>query len=205
MDRRQAPADNVWVPGHVGIDAAVGAIADYFTEHAPERYADRATVVHNKSDVDFYEGELAQFVANGNVGSLRGNGGNRGGPVLVLESDLRLLEHAIKLADGQLLGVIEHVPESLEGWAAAVHALDLSTGERHAGVPGDVHELLLDLKREGNNGYGSLKKPSAYATMTKLYIGQLKESGYDGAFVAGYLLGLGISWKSAENLEKIYE
>jgi hypothetical protein len=205
MDRRQKPADNVWVSGPVDVDTAVGAIAEYFAEHDPEGYPRRALIVHNKSEASYYGGPvLANYASNGNIGSVRGHGGEPGGPVLVLETDLKMLEHGIKLADGKILGVTEHIPGTLDGWAAAVRALDLSTGERHLGVSEDVHEILEDLKFEGNNGYPSLKKSSAYATMTKVHIGKLKERGFDGEFVAGYLLASGISVGAAENLKKIY-
>ncbi|VEG57139.1 Uncharacterised protein [Mycolicibacterium aurum] len=199
------PADNVWFSGPVDIDTAVGAVAEYFAEHDPDGYPRRALIVHNKSEVSYYGGPvLADYASNGNIGSTRGRGGEPGGPVLVLETDLKMLELGIKLADGRILGVTEHIPGTLAGWAAATGALDLMTGERDRGVPGDHHEILMDLKREGNNGYPTLKKSSAYATMTKVHIGKLKERGYDAAFVAGYLVASGIFASSAENLKKIY-
>jgi len=35
----------------------------------------------------------------------------------MLETDLKMLEHGIKLADREILGVIEHLPGTLAGWA----------------------------------------------------------------------------------------
>lgn len=204
MDRKQAPVDNVWVPSTVEVHTAVGLIAEYFMEHDPKGYPGRALIVHTKSDVSLFENELADFAANGNIGSPRGKGGERGGPVLAHDPDLGLLEHAIKIADGQLLGVTEQPSYPLEGWAAATRALDLSTRERHPGVPDEIHETLMDLKREGNNGYPTPKKNSAYTTMVNLYIGKLKTDGYEGNFVASYLLGSGINSHAAHNLRKIY-
>jgi hypothetical protein len=34
VDRRQVPSDNVWVPGELHKDTAVGVIASYFQVHA---------------------------------------------------------------------------------------------------------------------------------------------------------------------------
>jgi hypothetical protein len=152
VDRRQVPADNVWVPAEVDEDTAVHVIASYFQLNA-DNYEGRALVLAYKDEADREEDNLAFYAANGNVCSPRSNPCRRGGPVLVIPSDLGLLDQAIRLADKQLLGVREYRPGSMSGWAAATGALNLATRERDAGIPDEIHQILRDLKREGNNGF----------------------------------------------------
>jgi hypothetical protein len=197
------PADNVWVSAEVEEDTAVGVIASYFQLHA-DNYEDHALVLAYKDEADCEEDNLALYAANGNVSSRRSKPGKPGGPVLVIPSDLRLLDQAIKLADNQMLGVREYKPGSMLGWAAATGALNLATRERHADVPDEVRQILMDLKREGNNGYPKPKKGTAYKTKVELHIGELKARGYTSDFVAGYLVGSGLDGNSGENLKRIY-
>lgn len=203
MDRRQVPTDNVWFPAEVDENTAVGVIASYFQTHA-HNYEDRALVVPFKDELSYAEGNLALYAANGNVGSPRGKRGEPGGPVLVIPTDLKQLDQAIRLADNQILGVREHRPGSMSGWAAATGALNLATGERHADVEEEVRQILIDLKREGNNGYPRPRNGTAYKTMVELQIGKLKSHGYTSDFVAGYLVASGLNGNSGENLKSIY-
>ena len=144
------------------------------------------------------------YAANGNVCSPPSNPCRPGGPVLVILSDLVLLDQAIRLADKQLLGVREYRPGSMSGWAAATGALNLATNKRDADVPDDVRQILMDLKREGNKGYPIPKKGTAYKAMVELHIRELKKRGYSGDFVAGYLVGSGLRGDRGENLTRIY-
>jgi hypothetical protein len=203
MDRRQVPADNVWFPAEVDENTAVFVIDSYFQIHA-DNYDDRALLLPFKDELSYAKENLASYAANGNVGSPRGKRGEPGGPVLVIPTDLKQLDRAIRLADNQILGVREHRPGSMTGWAAATHALNLATRERHPEVEDEVRQTIMDLKREGNNGYPRPKKNTAYGTMVKLHIGKLKKHGYTSDFVAGYLVGSGLDGDSAENLKKIY-
>jgi hypothetical protein len=203
MDRRQRPADNVWFPAEVDENTAVGVIDSYFQMHA-DNYEDRALVLAYKDQAKQEDDNVALYAANDNVCSPRSKHCEPGGPVLVIASDLGLLDQAIRLADNQILGVREYKPGSMSGWAAATGALNLATRERHAGVPEEVRQILMDLKREGNNGYPKPKKDTAYKTMVELHIGNLKKRGYTGDFVAGYLVGSGLDGNSGENLKEIY-
>lgn len=203
MDRTRGPADNVWAPAELDEDTAVHVIASYFQLHA-DNYEDRALVLAYKHQARLYDDNLADYAANGNFCSLRSTRCEPGGPVLVIASDLELLDLAIRLADNQILGVREYTPDSMSGWAAATGALNLATGKRHADVPDEVRQILRDLKREGNNGYPTPRKGTAYKTMVELHIGKLKARGYTGDFVAGYLVGSGLRGHRGENLKRIY-
>jgi len=196
------PADNVWVPAKVDEATAVHVIASYFELHA-DNYEDRALVLAYKHHAKLYDDNLALYAANNNVCSPRSNRCEPGGPVLVIASDLGLLDLAIGLADKQILGVREYRPDSMLGWAAATGALNLATGERHADVPDEVRQTLMDLKREGNIGYPP-PRSEMYKTMVELHIGKLKACGYTGDFVAGYLVGSGLRGNRGENLKRIF-
>jgi hypothetical protein len=206
MIRRRPPTDNVWFPADVDEDTAVGVIASYFQRHA-DNYEDRLLVLPYKDELDEAHGageNLFKYAANGNLGSPRGKRGNPGGPVLVIPTDLRQLDQAIRLAGDQLLGVREYIPGSLSGWATAAGALNLATGERQADVPDAVRQILKDLMREGNNGYPKPKQGTAYKAMVELHIGKLQTLGYTADFVAGYLVGAGVTGNRAEDLKRIY-
>jgi hypothetical protein len=197
------PADNVWFPAKVDEDTAVHVIASYFQLNA-HNYEHRALVLAQKHHANLYDDNLASYAANGNVCSPRSTPCMPGGPVLVIPSDLGLLDQAIRLADGQILGVREYTSGSMSGWAAATRALNLATNKRDADVPDDVRQILMDLKREGNNGYPIPKKGTAYKAMVELHIRELKKRGYSGDFVAGYLVGSGLRGDRGENLTRIY-
>lgn len=51
-----------------------------------------------------------------------------GGPILAFVPTVELLADAVRLADGNALGVVEHAAGEVAGWAAAVGAIDLATG-----------------------------------------------------------------------------
>ena len=128
------PADNVWFPAEVDENTAVFVIDSYFQMHA-DNYEDRALVLAYKYEAKQEDDNLALYAANDNVCSPRSNRCEPGGPVLVIASDLELLDQAIRLADNQILGVREYKPGSMSGWAAATGALNLATRERHAECP----------------------------------------------------------------------
>ena len=88
-------------------------------------------------------------------------------------------------------------------WAAATGALNLATRERHAEVPEDMRQVLMDLKREGNNGYPTPKK-GVYQAMVELHIGQLQEAWIHKRFRRWLPVGIGLDGLSGENLKKIY-
>jgi hypothetical protein len=154
-------------------------------------YSKRTLLIPIKGELSGAEGALGDYIANGNIGSEKGKQAERDGPVLALGPTLKLLDTAIRTADGQSLAIVEHIPHSLDGWAAATGAINLATGESTPRVPDEIHEALVDLQREGNNGYPTPRKGTSYGTMVKSLIAELKEHGYSGEFVATYLGGPG--------------
>jgi hypothetical protein len=198
------PIDNAWLLCEVDLDLCAGAMAEWLSENA-EHYDRRALVLAAKSDLTMYrDGDLEDYAANGNVESRLGKRAQRGGPVLAFLPDLRLLDRAIRLADQQVLGVVEHAPGRMEGWAAATKALNLITGERHPGVPEEIGQALADLYQAGYNGY-SRDRESFFAHKYFPPIDKLMAAGYTYEFVASYLVALGRHGESVgDALKRIY-
>ncbi|HXN92784.1 MAG TPA: hypothetical protein VN906_15015 [Candidatus Sulfotelmatobacter sp.] len=197
-----APINNVWVSRQNGLDVAVEAASDWLDQNAAN-YSRRALLIPIKGELSGAKGPLAEYISNGNVGSLKGDATTPGGPVLALGPTLKLLDTAISLADRQALAVVEHTPNSLDGWAAATNALNLETGEPTPGVPAEIHEALVQVQKAGNNGYPKRKEPY-FAAMVEPPIEMLIEHGYSANFVASYLVALGVFGSSAQDLKKIY-
>jgi hypothetical protein len=194
--------NNAWVSRQIGLDVAVKTAADWLRENGTN-YGKRALLIPLKGELSGAQGALGDYIANGNIGSEKGKQADRGGPVLALGPTLKLLDTAIRTADGQPLAIVEHIPNSLDGWAAATGAINLATGESTPRVPDEI-EALVDLQREGDNGYPTPRKGTSYGIMVKSLIAKLKEHGYSGEFVATYLVALGLFGSTAENLLKIY-
>jgi hypothetical protein len=103
------PTANVWISREHGLNRAVEKVSGWLRTHGTG-YANRATLIPIKGELSEAEPALAEFISNGNVGSLKGKAAMAGGPVLVLGPTLELLETAIRLADGHALGLVEHIP-----------------------------------------------------------------------------------------------
>jgi len=169
-----------------------------------KRYDRRALLLPYKGDLNWGGKHLQAYAANKNVGSRKGKRGDPGGPVLAFVPDLEILERAIQLADKQVIGVVERAPGHMEGWAAATKAINLATGERHPGVPDEIHETLDELERAGYNGYHRDREPY-FAAHYFPPIDKLLEAGYRYDFVASYLLALGsFASRVGEHLKRIY-
>lgn len=146
------PKTNVWMSRSVGLDHAVDTISRWFQKNA-DGYSERALLIPIKGELSSPEPALAQYISNGNIGSIKGRSASSGGPVLAIGPTWGLLETALGLADDQALGVIEHIPGANAGWAAAVGAIDLETGESTPDVPAQMRQALVSLHDAGYNGY----------------------------------------------------
>ena len=154
-----SPVDNVWVDGSErGLAYAFAGAESYLRENASD-WGKRALLLpHMSARRESYH---QNFSANKNVGSARGKGPERGGPVLAVDPPLKLLELGLRLADGQLFAWRAVHPHQVIGWAAATKALDVATGERHPGVPPEIEDALQDLHDAGYNGYRDNAKDSS--------------------------------------------
>lgn len=194
------PAENVWLP--LGEDPA--AIVRWIRQHTTDaEYTRRALFVPNKNHFDAQPPAIVQYGANGNIGSNRSPQVERGGPVLAHAPDIQLLGHAMTAADGQLLAVTSFNDEEVSGWVAATKAINVLTGERHPGVPDEIHEALVDLEDAGYNGYH--QRGAFFRAKSGPPIAALIDAGYSYRFAAAYLLALGSpAGRLGDDLKKIY-
>lgn len=196
------PIANVWMSRSVGLDYAVDTISRWFQENA-QGYSERALLIPMKGELSSPGPALAQYISNGNTESTKGRSASSGGPVLAIGPTWGLLETALGLADDHALGVIEHIPGANAGWAAAVGAIDLETGESTPDVPTQTREALVRLHDAGYNGYHH--REPYFRTQFGSPIETLRGNGYSFDFVASYLIALGGGRAhSLEDLRKIY-
>lgn len=86
----------------------------------------------------------------------------------------------------------------LDGWAAAVRATHLITGEITPPPADDIQQLLDSLEMYGNNGWGDFK--TNVGTQTKLLGQRLADAGCSPDYVVSYYIGHGLAWDTADRL-----
>jgi hypothetical protein len=146
-----APTDNVWLPA--GNDP--GVIVQWIAQNVDaDAYNRRALLIPNKNHFTAQPAAVQHYAANGNVGTNKSHAAQYGGAVLAYAANIALLGYGMQVADGQLLAVTAWGrDEEIAGWVAATKALDVMTGERHLGVPDEIHDAFVDLEKAGYNGY----------------------------------------------------
>lgn len=107
------PVGAAWLPCGGDLDRCVGTMARWLHDNG-KNYDRRALVLPYKGDLNWGGKHPQSYVANKNVGSRKGKHGESGGPVLAFVPDLEILERAIRLADRQVIGVVEHAPGHME-------------------------------------------------------------------------------------------
>ncbi|MAU83395.1 MAG: hypothetical protein CME34_16320 [Gordonia sp.] len=122
--------------------------------------------------------------------------------MLALVPRSELLADAMRLADGNALGVVEHGEGEVAGWAAATGAIDLSTGIPAPDIDSDLREAMESVHDAGYNGYSV--RDSFLRKRIDEDVRMLVDAGFPFGFVGNYLVGLGAGGHRLEGLEKIY-
>lgn len=112
-----------------------------------------------------------------------------GGPVLVHWPTFDDLYYAAGLARGSSLCAIELPDVPLIGWASAVGALNLVTGETRLRPADEVVRLLDQLHFAGNNGW--FDGPGERDALRLLSELRTAAPHLDERFIASYMLGMG--------------
>lgn len=187
-----------------GQTAAGLRLAVSWVERESKDQGRAALLVTPRKDIDQYEAPLREFAARHEWGTRRGGMRRRpagGRPVLVHWPMFDDLVYASSLARGASLCATEWPGVPLAGWASAVGALNLVTGETTP-RPGDDMVALLDhLRFAGNNGW--FDAPGKRDALRLL--GELRavDPRLDARFIAGYMLGMGKGASAVENLVKL--
>jgi hypothetical protein len=195
------PSTNAWINRDVGLDRAVDVVAAWLAD-AGHNYGQRGFVVPQKGDLRHPTPPVARFIANGNVGSSRSLSVETGGPILAFVPTLELLADAVRLADGNALGVVEQGAGEVAGWAAAVGAIDLATGESGSEVDPAVREAFESIHDAGYNGYSV--SDSFLRQRIDDDLSLLARAGVSFTFLAGYLVGLGAGGHRLAGLRQLY-
>jgi hypothetical protein len=143
-----------WVPYQPAREfAAAAALAMRWAEvQAAQRGLPAVLVTHDKREARS-EALFKPYLTDRHASTRSPGVSVRPGAVIAYSPTSQALAVATRLAHGNALVVVEHPsPWRLAGWAGAVGALDLDTGEITELDP-RVREHLDDLVRYGNNGY----------------------------------------------------
>lgn len=176
-------------------------LAVAWTDGEADRLGRPSVLVTNTKGHQAESGPLASFVGRSLHTTPRSRSVSIGaGPVLAYVPYGRELAYAVSLARATSLCVVETVSFPVRGWAAAVAAINLLTGEPTPPPDAEVKEELDHLVFNGNNGYGD-----QYGKRDALSIlrGLAGRPDYDAAFIVGYLAGHGISDNGLANIARI--
>lgn len=195
-----------WVPfgQDNGQTAAVLQLAVSWVERESQVQGRAGLLVTPRKDISLYETPLREFAARHEWGTRRGGmrkrpAGDR--PVLVHCPMFDDLVYASSLARGAALCATECSTVPLAGWASAVGALNLVTGETTPRPGDDAVELLEDLRVAGNNGW--FDDPGKRDALRLLRELRTAAPLLDAPFIGGYMLGSGKGASAAENLVKL--
>jgi len=183
--------DASWVP--FTADRTLEAAAAIAMEWAEKAAANDRPAVLVTDRIGEYHGHepFEQYRRGRHVSPRSSRLGFRPGAVIAHVPTPKALELAMRLADGAALAVVEHpAPWRLAGWARAVGARDLVTGETAAALDPTLATHLNDLIFYGNNGYSrGHGRDGAQRILTDLQT----EGLLDRDLVVSALAGLGVS------------
>ena len=166
-----------------------------------------AVLVTPRKTISLYPENLQVFVArNGNHATPMGRYRQRvprGRPTLVYVPDEQMLDMGTSYANGAALVAVEDASFRLGGWAAAVGAINLDTGQVVAAPPEDVIKLLEHIVFLGNNGYGDKYTKNHIGVWIDKLLAVAPE--LDGAFVGGWVLAHGRSDDGAKNIRALVD
>ena len=134
----------------------------------------------------------------------RGNRPSHGKrPVLVYVPDYDVMNYRLQFARGSAIAVVEEISDKLSGWAAAVGALNLVTGEKT--IDPITEEQLAEYKRidfNGNNGWAS----GFGADQTRRILRSLDSIGeLDRDHLIGHMLAMGHNARHLKRLRTLVD
>jgi hypothetical protein len=197
MEHRISAASVVpWV-GNVPLEERAALAIDWITDRERDS-GRRASVIVPQAIT--YQDPIERFKKGRPWASYRSSGKLSRGPVLVFSTGMEGLDRAARLAqDGAISYVAWGDDDWLPGWAAAVAAVDLLSGEAVA-VPGpNVESLLDDLDFAGNNGWFDAPGKRDALRLLK----ELADIGTAPGFIIGAMLATGHTKDSLKHLRKL--
>lgn len=187
-------------------DDALGLAIGWIEDRCAESGTDAVLITPRKS-VSMYPESLEAFAArHGNHGTPAGRYRQRvprGRPTLVYVPDEQMLDQAASHADGAALAAVESSVFPLRGWAAAVGAVNLDTGEVVEPPAEDAVKVLEHIVFMGNNGYSDRYAKNNIGHWIDKLAATAPE--LDGAFVGGWVLAKGRYDSGAKNIRALVD
>ncbi|TSD95285.1 hypothetical protein FOS14_18135 [Skermania sp. ID1734] len=191
-----------WVPYDERSWDQASALAGEWIEDEAQRLSLPVVLLTNTFSGQADSGPLADLVRRGAIHTTRRSRSvsSGTGPVFAYVPHVRELAYSIQLARNTALCVVETPSFPVRGWASAVGAVDLLTGEITPPPAAELKDELDHLVFNGNNGYGDVYgKRDAKRSLGKLSA----SADYDPDFIVGYLAGSGISENGLTNIQKL--
>lgn len=193
----------IWVPSDASSDLEVACSAVAQVLRGADNWGWRLTVAHGVRNVS-YQPSVEAFASNGNILTPM-NASRRqiktGGPVLAFVPDDKTLALAVGHCSGQVLGVVEYAVPSMRGWAAAVGAVNVLTGEKEPGVDDSTRQSFDELIGIGYKGYS--KRDRYVMAVARPAIEKLTADGYDADFIVSYGIACGLHDSQAKELRAL--
>lgn len=202
MIKRTSRYVSAWVPEDLDDWDSGEALAVEWVQHEADRLGGvRPVLVLNTLDDYAKDGPIAAFARRGVKSTTKSAHVPSGAaPVLAYTPHADTLVHAITKTKNMPLCVVETSSFPVHGWASAVGAVNLATGEVTPPPAPDLERLLDRLVIAGNNAFGDQFGKRSAATILKDLAGH---DGWDVPYLMGYLLARGRTTRSIENLAKI--
>lgn len=179
-------------PGSEPLKKAAGRAISWIKQREIAEGRQASVMLPQRRDYD----ALSGFDKNRPTGTPRSHKNLTAGPVLVYAASLEMIDLATPAAAGSSIAVVDWNLEWLPGWAAAVEATNLQTGEEAAPFVEETAELLEHLHWAGNNGWHDQPgKRDAKRLLAELNL--------PVTTVQGAMLGYGHSARSIRDLAKL--
>lgn len=114
----------------------------------------------------------------------------------------KVLARGVGRARGTILAVLSHSSPSVEGWASAVGAHNILTGEQTPPVDRESARLFANLIDASYRGYYDPKDSYIMAKVRPALSGLVRQ-GHDADFIVSYGLAYGLSVECASGLRKM--
>ncbi len=148
-------------------------------------------------------GDPYQRFGRARTATLRSDPLPAGGPVFTWYPDDRVLASAIARARGTMLAILSSDRPDAAGWAAAVRAHNLLTGEATPGVDTESVELFGDLVEAGYRG-GHDTRDGYIMSKARPAMTELLARGHNTDFIVTYCLAMGLTDKHARDLRTLH-
>jgi hypothetical protein len=195
MDTSYAAA---WVPEQTGMDWAEAATlaVDW------ARVQGRPIVLLSEVLEQNWNIPALDRIPQANRFSRRSRYSGGGATIVAYVPSPEMLAQAIRGARGAALVVVEGFGNRVFGWAAAVGALDLVSGETTAPLTEEVSDAVDALAFVGNNGFAD---QYGKRDAKRIIAGLAQQDSFDGALLSSAVAAHGLSGSAVQRIREFCE